>query len=61
MLSLQGLEPLRYQWIKDDKRLTTATADSQELILVDVNSADSGAYYCKVRFVGVLSGLRGCI
>ncbi|MEW5298780.1 MAG: hypothetical protein WDW36_001863 [Sanguina aurantia] len=47
-VSAMGLEPLRYQWIKDDKRLTTATADSQELILVDVSSADSGAYHCKV-------------
>lgn len=47
-IDCQGLEPLRYQWYKDDRKLTMATADTSTLILTDVEVQDQGQYYCQV-------------
>ncbi len=41
------MEPLRYQWFKNDRKLEVATADSPQLILVEVTARDAGAYYCQ--------------
>ncbi|GAX84925.1 hypothetical protein CEUSTIGMA_g12346.t1 [Chlamydomonas eustigma] len=43
-----GMEPLRYQWYKDDRRLTAATSDSPTLIIPDVAAIDQGQYHCQV-------------
>lgn len=45
---LQGLEPLRYQWYKDDRKLTMATSDSPTLIIPEVAALDAGQYHCQV-------------
>ncbi|KXZ49797.1 hypothetical protein GPECTOR_19g248 [Gonium pectorale] len=44
----RGLPPLKYEWYKDDRRLVAATANQQELILVQVSLESEGAYYCQV-------------
>lgn len=45
----QGMEPLKYQWYKDDKKLSVATSDSPNLIIAEVSPLDAGTYYCQVR------------
>eukprot|EP00955_Chlamydomonas_euryale_P041577 352033-Chlamydomonas_euryale.AAC.2 len=45
----KGVEPLRYQWFKDDKKITIATADTYKLIIAGVGQPDEGLYYCQVR------------
>lgn len=47
--TLQGIEPMRYQWFKDGQRLGVATADSPHLILPAVNLQSSGRYHCQVK------------
>jgi hypothetical protein len=49
----QGLEPLRYQWFKDDRKLSMATADSPNLIIAETSPIDVGSYYCQVGVVVV--------
>ncbi|GFR46372.1 hypothetical protein Agub_g7953, partial [Astrephomene gubernaculifera] len=44
----RGFSPLKFEWFKDDRRLLVATADQQELILVQVSLDSEGAYYCQV-------------
>ncbi len=39
---------MRYQWYRDDKRLTVATSNSPNLIMVGVSATDSGSYHCQV-------------
>jgi len=48
LLLQQGPGPLRYQWFKDNKRLTVATSNSPLLVLVDLGAHDSGSYHCQV-------------
>ncbi|KAJ9518573.1 hypothetical protein QJQ45_018610 [Haematococcus lacustris] len=43
-----GMEPLRYQWYRDDRKLTVATADSDILIIAEARPLDAGAYHCQV-------------
>lgn len=43
------MEPLRYQWYKDDRRINAATADSPNLIIAEAGVLDAGAYMCEVR------------
>eukprot|EP00775_Hariotina_reticulata_P010980 gene10980-11135_t len=45
---VMGPGPLRYQWFKDNKRLTVATSNSPLLVLVDLGAHDSGSYHCQV-------------
>ena len=51
---VQGLEPLRYQWFKDDRKLAVATSDSPLLIVPEVAALDAGQYHCQVS-----GGARG--
>jgi hypothetical protein len=44
----QGVEPLRYQWFKDEKKIAVATADTAALIIAGVAQADEGTYHCVV-------------
>ncbi|KAL6765691.1 ciliary basal body-associated, B9 protein-domain-containing protein [Haematococcus lacustris] len=43
-----GMEPLKYQWYRDDRKLTVATADSDILIIAEARPLDAGAYHCQV-------------
>ena len=52
--TLQGLEPLRYQWYKDDRKLAVATSDSPTLIMPEVAALDAGQYYCQVDAHGAV-------
>lgn len=47
-----GLEPLKYEWFKDDRKLTCATADSP-LVRGKENSGWPGQHYGAGRSTGV--------
>lgn len=59
--TLQGLEPLRYQWYKDDRKLAVATSDSPTLIMPEVAALDAGQYYCQVGARGAVRRSGGCM
>ena len=46
------MEPLRYQWFKDDRKLNVATADSPHLVIAETAAIDAGTYYCQVQYSG---------
>ncbi|KAG1660692.1 hypothetical protein FOA52_015903 [Chlamydomonas sp. UWO 241] len=47
-IAATGVEPLRYQWFKDEKKISVATSDTATFIIAGVAQTDEGSYHCVV-------------